>query len=161
MIGVGLRKTGNWRKAQMQFTEFKEAFRRASKKGLQELTEHCKQTIIGHIEKQSLPFKKLSDRYIAFKAKRGLDSRVYVSTGAFKGHILRKTLSHKRAKVYVRDGAKTAKGISYSLVAAVLENGSQVRNIPARPLWSPSAKEAMEWAKAQNLFQEKLKSELQ
>jgi len=120
---------------------------------VQSFAEQEREAFVRRIEQQdfqSFDAAPLTPRYAAWKAKKGLDPRIMIATGWYKGKI--ETFKRKNSKLSTtfhvgfkaRTLARDEKGqrVPFPLwkVARVHEKGSVKMHIPARPHWRPHLK---------------------
>ena len=101
-----------------------------------------------HIQRQDLPWKKLSAAYLAQKKKEGLNTGTWIATGELD-YLLG---VHKDPKQgYYVGGAPNqihkSSGLLLNDLIEIHEFGNALVGIPARPLFRPSAKEFREYIK--------------
>jgi len=88
------------------------------------------------IRKGRSEWVELSSKYLSHKERKKLDLRIYISTKEFYKAIV--VIKGKNGYyVGMKNGDHTKAKIPYGFLAAILEFGSDKRNIPARPLWRP------------------------
>jgi len=108
------------------------------------------------IKSQKFKWKKLSAKYLEYKKKSGLDTRIYVATGDYLDSIGLYTIGNF---YYIgpRPNGKHRSGLSYNFLARIHEFG--YGNNPPRPLWRPaSSMVASKWWSAKMKFNKKVKS---
>jgi hypothetical protein len=125
------------KRAQKIVAETEGKLEEASKEMAKDLSDKVYASVIRHIDKQDLPWRKLSERYKTFKINQGLSDKIYEATGEFKNNIV---VRKEDARDVYRIGAfsdiqHNPSGLSMSKLAAILEFGADVVGIPPRPLW--------------------------
>lgn len=98
----------------------------------------------GIIRKQSYAWKPLSERWLRYKRKHGLDKRVHMATRTYVKSI--KATARRRGGKIVSWGVTAGKpnqihepsGFTFKKLARILEFGSKRMRIPPRPHWRPA-----------------------
>lgn len=105
-----------------------------------------------HINAQDLKWAPLNPEYVAQKVQKGYDERTLL-----RKHDYINSITHflsdqgMRAHAGVPKNAKSDGELIYKY-AAIMEFGSVVRGIPARPLWAPVLKEIHEYVRENSIF---------
>lgn len=103
-----------------------------------------------HITRQDLNWTPLKPEYKKWKARTGLDTRMWIATGDLRSHIkVSPYLGHagKWRVGIARDEKHRPSGLPAYVVAANMEYGSADRGLPARPLMRPSVRDIRDWVK--------------
>jgi len=108
--------------------------------GGKEIAEISLLTLKGHIDKQDLPWKKLSENWKLYKVNHGLSEKIYESTLEFKNKLtIRKDGKRNVYRVGAFDDMSHGNsGLSMHKLATILEYGNELVGIPARPLFRPT-----------------------
>jgi hypothetical protein len=98
----------------------------------------------GIIKAQKYRWKPLSERWLRYKKKHGLDRRIHIATKTYVKSI-RATPRRRKGKIVswgVGPGGPnqihTPSGLRFADLARILEFGSASRKIPPRPHWRPA-----------------------
>jgi len=91
----------------------------------------AKEDIIKDVEGQSIPLEALSEKYAAYKASHGLDTRILISTEAYL-HSLKVEKIDSNTFILHPTGS-TTRGLSMESLGTMLEYGSG--RLPSRPHW--------------------------
>lgn len=162
---MGFKKIGDWNKVASLVFSISKEMERARETSLKRFGLKVEGLAKTHISTQDLNWKPLSPAYRNKKlgsygrtTKSGRADRRF--TKKRSENILVATSTYFQSitswvhgeTVYagVRREASYADGAKVANIAAVHEFGSPSRNIPARPLWKPSYKEAIAWHKSSN-----------
>ena len=130
--------TGNWDKAIKDMSRLNEKLMEAAKLATIQSAHMIETALVGHIQKQDLGWKGLSEPYKQYKKAKGLSTQIWIATSTTMQSITTQIRSGgKEAFVGV---LRKGKG-GQVLIAAVQEYGSPARNIPARPLFRPTLAE--------------------
>lgn len=88
---------------------------------------------------------QLSQRYANWKAKHELDGRMLLATGEYTEAIEVYRGEQTKGGVYymvrLKQGTHEPSGLTYNVLARVLELGSGRHNIPPRPHWKPTVRD--------------------
>jgi hypothetical protein len=151
--------TGDWNKVRELLHKLGSRIENEGQKATAESLQLIEKTVVGHIDRQDLPWKPLSRAYARYKARtrsqswrrrrlkadkqnpRGLSENILVATGAYREAITSFQTSSFEGEVGVSRQESYAGGEKIANIGAVLELGTRDQTIPARPLWEPSAKE--------------------
>lgn len=98
------------------------------------IAKQVRKEIRRDILRQRKKWKPLVSAYKKYKKQQGYDTRIYIMTKEFLNSIV---VIKGKTGYYVgmKPGNHSKANIDYGLLAAILEFGSESRNIPARPLW--------------------------
>lgn len=141
--------------------EMKAVVEKHNKKQLIEISNEGEQLIKKRITLQQLPFQQLNKAYVQNKVSLGHSAKMFVRTGKYLNSIKKRTLSSTEAMVFVDPTARSDEGTSYTLIANVLEHGSNKLNIPPRPLWRTSLAILRKTVKFNRFNVAKLKQDLE
>jgi len=143
------RKVGNWQGVQMLVGSLKVEMQGASEESLRQFGKETEEIVRDHISKQDLAWKALSPKYMEQKKRRGWSDLTYVRTGSYFRYI-KSYIRQGSVYIGISPGARTPEGNSLAKIAKVLEFGSVLKKIAARPLWRPSFNEAFKKFKSDN-----------
>lgn len=146
----GISKIGDWKTIAKMVRNLRKDFKEARKKSLKAVGDKTLSELRGHIERQDLPWKPLSEKYLRQKAAKSQPLDTLYATGQLRDSI---TIIHKEGKVFIGipKGARTKDGgDDLTIIAAVHEFGSDGRGIEARPLFQPTFADVQKWNKAKN-----------
>lgn len=103
-------------------------------KYIQQIAEEMTQEAIEILEEQRYRWVKLSQKYLDWKVRKNLDTRVLIATGFYQDHI---SWGIKDDTVWfgVEDVTHEPSGLPLRVLARIHEFGT--KTIPARPLWRP------------------------
>jgi hypothetical protein len=164
---MGFKKIGDWNKVVSLVFSISKGMEKARETSLKRFGLKVEGLAKTHISTQDLNWKPLSPTYKAWKLRGGgknntkkLSENILVATSTYFQSIT-SWVDGETVYAGVRREASYADGAKVANIAAVHEFGSPSRNIPARPLWKPSYKEAIAWHKTSNspekLFLENIK----
>lgn len=153
-----LKKIGNWAKAAKIVANLKKEHEKIKEEYLDMLAEKGLDIVTGHIDKQDLPWRPLSERYLMEKRAQGYQSEIYIRTKKFYDSLTIKKMRNGRF-VGIPKGIQTDGGDKMEDIARIHEFGALSIGIYARPLFGPSVKELEEYAK-DNTPEKKLKDRL-
>lgn len=92
-------------------------------------------------------WQPLSERYMAYKKKKGLDLRTLIATGTYVRSIEARPRRYRGVIVSYEVGPPRGihqpSGLTYRKLARLHEYGSRAANIPPRPIWNPAWQEFM------------------
>jgi hypothetical protein len=123
---------------------------------MDELAEEIYETVGENIQNQTLRLAPLAPAYLAWKRRRGLDTRILVATTDYVRAVqtfvpvkLAKSyqpgqtwpLGNKTWVVGPPEGIHNPSGLSYDSLARRLEYGVVEARLPPRPHWRPSFKQ--------------------
>jgi hypothetical protein len=161
---MGVKKTGDWEKARALLTGLKEEIDIACDQTLMQIGLKGEAIVKGHISNQDLPWRKLSSRHKANKIRKGQSEKIYVATSTYFQSITSWYESKKAAYIGVKRGIMHKDGDGNSVevanIGAVLEYGSRSGRIKPRPLWRPSRKELLIWAKRSDVLKNNINKRL-
>lgn len=143
-----IKRVGKWNKAQEFVMCLDKEMEQARRLSILRMGDKTKKIVIGHIKKQDLGWKKLVGYTAWFKASKGYDPRILIRTGFYMSNIIARY--RKEGVMVTVNDVKTEDGESLAAVALKHEHGVKHMNLPARPLWGPSVKEAYEWHLKEN-----------
>lgn len=110
---------------------------------------------------QRLKLLPLSPKYIQWKRRQGLSTRILISTGEYVRSIQLKKVGNVWRVLVPPDLIHSGSDISMEELARVLEFGSVKRNISPRPLWALTHAQAVrEYPKFAKEFARKLLSSM-
>lgn len=97
---------------------------------------------------QAYKWKPLKERYIKWKKRKGLDTRILIATGEYVQAIqvtqtVEGDLEDVTYTVGLPDRMHVSSGLPIRQLAAIHEFGLPKQNIPARPVWNPTWKMAL------------------
>ena len=153
-----LKKIGNWAKAAKVVANLKKEHERIKEDFLDLVAEKGLDIVVGHIDKQDLPWRPLSESYLMEKRAQGYQSEIYIRTKKFYDSLAIKKFKNGRF-VGIPKGIQTDKGDKMEDLARIHEFGALSVGIYARPLFGPSATELEDYAK-KNTPEKKLKDRL-
>lgn len=125
--------------------ELGKAMKHHQRKELIRMGLEGKRFIKKRIQTQSFSYAPLNREYVKQKKSEGYSTKTFIRTGQYLKAIKKKTFGHVEAWVYPDPTMTSEYGVPYDRIAAILEHGSNAKNIPPRPLWSST----MEVIKAQ------------
>lgn len=141
---VGVELEGDWLRVKHLLDDLDDTIEAGALKGQMSAAKKLRKIVRKHIRTSggSLGWAPLSPNTVRVRASKGYDpSRLLYMTGSYYRSI---KVWKKGKKSYVGVKANTPHPITgkpLGQIAMILEYGSQVRNIPARPLWLPSFKQ--------------------
>lgn len=160
---MGMKRIGNWRGVSRVIRNLQGDMRDAQRITLKRFGLKVERIAVTHISKQDLGWKRLKPSTIASNIRQGYSENILVETSLYFQSIT-SWVDNDAVYAGVSKTIRTRSGTLLANVAEVHEFGSRSGNIPARPLWQPSFKEAIEWMKDNNnpaeIFLQKLKRRL-
>ncbi len=93
------------------------------------------------IENQQYNWEPLTDAYLDYKRKEGLDERIYIATSDFINNGIGSWEIEGRIFVGPMPGTHKPSGLTYVKLSRIHEFGTWF--IPARPLWRPLLSELL------------------
>lgn len=154
MIRAKVTLSPGWTKAHKLGEAFPVVMRNSIRFSLLGLGKKMQQIVINHLKNQDLPWRVLNRKYRQKKLEEGFDTRIWMRTKTVRNAI---SVRYKKNTVTVTVDAvpmpvkSGGRRISALKVAKINEYGSLARNIPPRPLFAPSIKEALKWHAKNNL----------
>jgi hypothetical protein len=154
MIKAKVTWSGDWAKADKLAAAFPAVMKNSIRFSLLGLGKKMRSIVIGHLKNQDLPWRRLKKKYKMKKLIDGFDTRIWMRTKTVRNAIITQykknsvTVTVDKVPMPITNGGKK---ISALKVAKINEYGSAARNIPARPLFAPSIKEALAWHAKNNL----------
>lgn len=133
--------TGDWKGAQKKLSELDDSLSENLKIALLQNAEMVRTKLVQHIENQDLGWAKLDDDYLERKKRAGLSQHKLIATSTLMNSITVHQVNDESAFVGVLRTAPSQGG-DQVMIGSVMEYGSPARNIPARPLFGPTFKEA-------------------
>lgn len=137
---------GDWNKVRLFIHLLPELISKGSDKGQESAAKQLYRIVRRHIinNGSSLGWAPLSLDYQFKKAKSGFPpGRMYYASGTYYNNIKvwkKGGNTYVGIKARVKSGS-SKQGLTLGQIARILEYGSSARNIPARPLWTPSFKD--------------------
>ncbi len=144
MAKSNIHKIGQWDKVRFLINNLKRECLLAQRLSLERFGLKVEEIATGHINKQDLPWHPLNADYLKQKIEEGGSELILVDTSSYFQGIT----SYVRASVVYAGVKKSTINKDDELVsdyARLLEFGSKSQNLPERPLWRPSLKEAVLW----------------
>jgi len=140
--------TGDWIKTQSVFNTIELTMAVGASAGQKAFAERLKKLVKRHIRTNGAgitpAWKPVSKKYAAYKTKMGKNPLdLYRMSGLYYRSIEVWNVGPNWYTGLKANTKHPGKKGRYTLaqIARILESGSSVRNIPARPLWSPSFKQ--------------------
>ena len=146
-VNIAYRKEGDWAKANMLLNDLPYLVKKAVKEGQKKFADKYLAALHKRIANEGGGiWAPLSKHYARFKAREGGGSDIMYWYGEYLNAIkinftdkgitvgIDKTVRHSRLN--------PSRNITIAQYAKTLEHGSFWHNIPARPLWAPSFKDA-------------------
>ena len=130
-----------WQKALKVAKSLGAVAQQAKREALEEMASKMQRTIVGHINKQDLPWDELSTAWKRKKTKN--KDKLYLHYGNYKAAIRGRVVGSK-ARAYIAP------------YATFRDSGVKIAPEPAmfleslRPLWGPSYREVQSWVAAGN-----------
>lgn len=146
-----IKKFGDWDKVTRITRGMGPQVKRVNEESLEQVALKAEGMAVKFIRDQSLSWRPLSPQYIERKRKAGLSTKIMIATSTY----MQSVTSIRRGYVSfagVLKSAKTKEGESLANVGAVMEYGSRVAGIEARPLWQPVYKHTRMWLRKTNFF---------
>ena len=146
---MGLEKVGNWAQGVKAVEELGKKMLQAQEIALKRVGLYAEGQAKLHIRNQDLGWKPLQPKTIADKIRKGFSTNILVQTSSYFQAITSwvdkdKGVAYVGVKKQVRNKET---GELVADIAKVHEFGSKSGNIPARPLWQPVNREALEFMK--------------
>lgn len=135
-----VRKTGNWNKARALSKNLKSEIEIANKIALQRIGLETEKWLVKYIKSQPSTWPPLSPEYLKQKTSGNprYSELMLIRSGTYINSIT-STVIDPASKVFVgvKRGAQSEDGEDLIEIGAVMEFGSEKRNIKARPHFSP------------------------
>ena len=140
----------------------KREIKKHNRQQLIKISAETKKRLKDKITTQNFGFSAapLNREYSKQKVSDGYGSKLFIRKGVYLRSIRKKTLSDSEAIVFIDETARSENGTSYQVIAATLEYGSRVLNLPARPLWQTTFNEMQEETKNKNFGMRGLENDL-
>lgn len=134
MANEAFKKFGDWDITLNLARNMAADIRRSNRIVLAQLASRAEAMAVKFVQQQNLPWKKLSDKYLARKARQGLSTKIYIATSTLFQSITSKAWDdHSFAGIFRKQKEKNGEYVAD--IAKVLEYGSIKRGIPPRRLW--------------------------
>jgi len=117
------------------FNVFKDSVLLVSKRKLETVAKKIAADLKERIYYQKFKHVPLSEKYLKWKKKKGLDTRILIATGEYVDSIMAKKLNDFTWKVGVPDKVHKGTKLPLKVLARIHEFGTST--IPARPHWRP------------------------
>lgn len=149
----GFKETGDWETVGKTLKMLQKTFDKVGDEPLKKCGELYLNLLKSKIEGQSLPWTPLSQYYLEYKIKKGLDTRVLIATGDYLSQLKVQEVkgSSKGKQLFVGaspNDIHKPSGLSMEKIAQILEYGRADGKMPARPHFRPSWEEARPKCKA-------------
>lgn len=153
-MSFDIKKTGDWEQVLALSKGMASDIKKAQYIALGKVAARAEAMAVKFIRDQNLPWKKLSDKYLARKEREGLSSKIYVATSLYFQSIT-STVNPQATKAWagISRKAKNKDGQYVSDIAKVLEYGSIKRGIPPRKLWSVVYRDMRKFIRTSKVFQ--------
>lgn len=146
---MALKRTGDWNRVRNVISHIGAEMLAAQRLSLQRFALKAEGTAKLHISSQDLGWRPLKARTIAEKAKKGYSSKILVASSTYFQSIT-SWVDGNTALAGVKRGVRESNQTEVGDLARMLEFGSSVKKIPARPLWQPTFEETVKWTIAEN-----------
>jgi len=157
---MSLQRIGNWRGVTRLVNHLQRDMKAAQMIALKRFGLKVERIAVTHISRQDLNWKALAPATIASNIRQGYSENILVETSLYFQSIT-SWVDNDVVYAGVSKNIRTRSGTLLSNVAEVHEFGSRSGRIPARPLWRPTFKEAIEWMQDNNnpvdIFLERIK----
>ena len=146
-----IRRIGDWDKVYTLVKGLDKEMRAAAMRCLQRWCLKSEALAKLHVSNQDLGWVPLSPRYLAEKVRENWSDQIYVRTSDYfqsitswvdGGSFIKQDMVGYAG---VKKEARNREGLVIADIAKTLEYGSQLRNIPERPLWRPVYQETVKW----------------
>ncbi|MAO08126.1 MAG: hypothetical protein CL596_05370 [Alteromonas sp.] len=144
---INIQKFGDWYITKNLLIQLEPAIKKGSIAGQKRAAQELKRIVRRNIRENGgkIGWPPVSEKYAKYKRKKGFDpENLYVMTGLYYRSIKIYRDGNNISiglKRYTRHQGRTNNNLTLIKIANILENGSAVRNIKARPLWKPSYKQ--------------------
>lgn len=137
---------GGWDVVGRTFNEMQRTIDKVGDEPMKQCAEAYLEKLKSKMAGQEFPWTPLSASYVAYKKKKGLDSRMLIATGEYleKLKVGKSKGTSKGASLFVGadpSDIHTPSGLSMEKIAGIMEYGSSNGNIPARPHFRPTWEE--------------------
>lgn len=132
-----IKKIGNWSDAEKMFANIKVDIQSANEVALKQIGLKGERYVVKVIQSQPSSWPALSDKYRAWKKKKGYSSLMLLRTKDMFNRIT-SMADKKQVFIGLKREAVNREGESLANIAAIMEFGSKKRNIPARPFLMPA-----------------------
>lgn len=133
---MSFKKTGDWDEVERFLKEAPGKIDRINQRSLKRVGLKAEKMAVKFIKSQSLSHRRLDEKYLESKVKKGKSNKILISDGHYLQAIT-STTEDNVAFAGVNKTVKNKDGGSTANIARVQEFGSIARNIPARPVWLP------------------------
>ncbi|MAX80387.1 MAG: hypothetical protein CL843_09445 [Crocinitomicaceae bacterium] len=158
MLSVG--KSGDWAKAKLLSTTLKSTMKLSADPGFSSLALKGESLMKRYIRKQPTSWPALSTKYKQGKLRQGKSDKMLIRTSSMLLSI-KGFSANSNAYIGVKRNAENDEGEKLANIAAIMEKGSKVRNIPARPFIEPVYKHLIRRIEKDGLFHKYLKMEME
>lgn len=159
MAKNGIELTGDWKGATLTLKNLNNSIRSSGRQALKKAGLYAEGQAKRHLSAQDLPWRPLKPETVAQNIRKGESTNILTATSTYFQNIT-SFVSGDVAFAGVRRTVKTRDGDILADIARVLEYGSRIRNIEARPLWKPVRNETKIYLKRNQIFQKLLKRKL-
>ena len=145
-----IERVGDWANVANLVAHLSEEMEKAKELSLKRWGLKAERVAKLHISSQDLGWKQLSSKYQAQKIRKGLSENILVATSSYFQSIT-SYVEDDTAYAGVKKEVKNKDGEVIADIAKLHEFGSKSGNIPARPLWTPTYSEVIEWHFKENM----------
>lgn len=146
---MSMRRTGNWGGIGRLISTLPQELEAAKRLSLRRWSLKAESLAKGHMSAQDLGWTPLKAKTVARKLREGKSELILIATSSYFQAIT-SWVDNDKALVGVKKGTRGKDGQLLDVVARTHEFGAPSKNIPARPLWTPTYNETMKWHKANN-----------
>lgn len=133
-MAEAFKKFGDWELVMRMARNMPDDIRRSNRIVLAQLGSRAEAMAVKFVQRQNLPWKKLSEQYLARKERQGLSTKILIATSTYFQAITSKAWDdHSFAGVFRKQKEKNGEYVAD--IARIHEYGSIKRGIPPRRLW--------------------------
>jgi hypothetical protein len=150
---MSLEKFGDWNIAMNLAANMEKDIKHSNRVALMQLASRAEAMAVKFMRDQTLPWKKLSEKYLERKERQGLSDKILIATSTYFQSItsiINSTGTKSFAGVMRKQ--KNKEGQYVSDIAKVLEYGSIKRGIPPRKFWTVVYRDMRKFLIAEKIF---------